>query len=67
MIVFRGRGVSIDIPMSQMPHAAASHMKGGKARDCDGCDDAEYLYPAGHFMGRCALSSRACGTVGIGM
>jgi hypothetical protein len=53
--------------MSQVPHPATSQMKDGKNGDCYGGNGAEYLYPARHFMSRCALGPCARGTVGIRM
>ena len=53
--------------MSQVSHPTISQMKGGKNGDRYGGNSAEYLYPARHFMSRCALGSCTRGTAGIRM
>jgi hypothetical protein len=62
-----GHGVNVHVAMRHMPHPAAGDMKHSKGGDRDGANDAEYFYPAWHFIGGTPGSLLCRYTVGIRM
>jgi hypothetical protein len=59
LTVFGRREVNIHFAVTEMSHPSAGKMVGGKNRDSDKGDDAEYFYPCRHARCRFATEMHA--------
>ena len=67
LTVFSSRGVTLHVTMIEISYPTTGKMHGGKNRDRDEIDDAEYFYPCRHRRCRRAAGIHAGIAGGLGM
>jgi len=68
MLTMFGRGgATMHFIMTEISYPATRKMHGGKNRDSDEIDDAEYFYPSRHWRYRCGAGMHAGIAGGLAM